>query len=160
MNIFEIFEKKVKTGTGLPDLPDISKMADQMLKEGKISTEQAAQLKDWDSIRPDAKASPAKFESWMKLRPNISVQQPSSAPTVSEAPIVNKPEEMVKPVAGVLDLPDISEMADKLLKDGKISTMQFIQLKGWASVMPDINASRQKFDAWLKAKPDVDIPGL
>jgi hypothetical protein len=160
MNIFDIFEKKVKAGTGLPDLPDISKMADQLLKEGKISGEQAAQLKDWDSIRPDAKATPAKFESWMKLRPNISVQQPPSPAPVSEAPIVNKPEENAKPVTGVLDLPDFAEMADKLANEGKISQMQAFQLKTWNSVRPDINASRAKFDAWLKAKPDVDIPGL
>jgi hypothetical protein len=51
-------------------------------------------------------------------------------------------------------------MADKLANSGKISQMQAFQLKTWASVMPDKNASPAKWEAWKKAKPDVDIPGL
>ena len=158
MNIFDIFQKKVATGVGLTDIPDISKMADQLLKEGKITSDQAAQLKDWDSIRPDVKTSPEKFASWLKLKPNISVQQPPTPPPSAVAAAVSTPEERVKPVMG--DFPDIGEMADKLANEGKISQMQAFQLKTWASVMPDKDASPAKFAAWKKAKPDVDIPGL
>jgi hypothetical protein len=159
VNIFEIFGKKATQPKGISDIPDITQMADQLLKEGKISAEQASKLKDWDSIRPDAKTSPEKFASWMKLKPDITIQQTTEAPATPAAPVASKPAEPVIPGQG-LDFPDIGEMADKLANSGKISQMQAFQLKTWASVMPDKNASPAKWEAWKKAKPDVDIPGL
>ena len=159
MNIMDLFGKKATQPTGMADIPDITKMAGQLLKEGKISAEQAAKLKDWDSIRPDAKASPEKFQSWLKLKPDVTIQQTPSAPAAPAAAAENKPVGPVTLGQG-LDFPDIGEMADKLANAGKISQMQAFQLKTWASVMPDKNANPAKWEAWKKAKPDVDIPGL
>lgn len=157
MNIFDLFGKKTPNVRGA-DLPDISQMADQLLKEGKISAQQAARLKDWDSIRPDPKASPDKFESWMKLRPNLLEEELMPG---RKADAEAKPAAKAEPTsARGLDIPDINQITDQLARDGKISQMQAFQLKTWASVMPDKNANPAKWEAWKKAKPDVDIPGF
>lgn len=162
MNIFDIFGKNAKPVKGI-DLPNISEMADQLLKDGKITPQQADQLKDWDTIRPDPKASPEKFESWMKLRPDISIKEPDSQEPAQapkhEAALVKKTDEKAMPAKGI-EIPDIIAIADQLVKEGKISQMQAFQLKMWDSVKPDPNASPAKFESWKKAKPDVDIPGF
>lgn len=157
MNIFDLFGKKAPNVKGA-DLPDISQMADQLFKEGKITADQAAKIKDWDSLRPDPKASPDKFESWMKLRPNLLKEDLMGSRPPEAA---GRPAEKAEPTSPKgLDIPDINQITDQLAKEGKISQMQAFQLKTWASVMPDKNANPAKWEAWKKAKPDVDIPGF
>jgi len=38
--------------------------------------------------------------------------------------------------------------------------MQAAQIKMWYSVKPDKSAGLAKFEAWKKAHPAIDIPGL
>ena len=69
---------------------------------------------------------------------------------------MDNPEERTE---HIISLPDEGEIADELFKQGKISNMQAAQIKMWATAKPDKNASRAKFEAWMKSQP-VDIPDL
>jgi hypothetical protein len=51
-----------------------------------------------------------------------------------------------------------AEMLAKLVKEGKITQQQADQLKAWEAAKPDPKTDPQKFEAWLKAKPDVPLP--
>jgi len=137
-------------------LPDEGEIADELFKQGKISNMQAAQIKMWATAKPDKNASRAKFEAWMKMRPfDVPGLWPPDAPPDRPLTMDNS-EERTEPV---ISLPAIDDIADELLKQGKISNMQAAQIKMWATAKPDNNASRAKFEAWMKSQP-VDIPDL
>jgi Na+-transporting NADH:ubiquinone oxidoreductase subunit NqrC len=49
---------------------------DNLVKDGKITQEQADQLKAWEAAKPDPKADPQKFDEWLKSRPDIPFMGP------------------------------------------------------------------------------------
>jgi polyhydroxyalkanoate synthesis regulator phasin len=108
----------------------------QQVKDGKITQQQADQLKAWEAKRPaDPKANPQQFQDWMKSRPDIPFPKPPGPP------------------------PDRTQMLDKLVKDGKITQAQADQLKAWEAKRPaDPKADPQKFQDWMKSRPDVPLP--
>ncbi len=53
---------------------------DKLVQDGKITQEQADQLKTWEAARPDPKADPQKFQEWLKSRPNIPFPEPPGPP--------------------------------------------------------------------------------
>jgi polyhydroxyalkanoate synthesis regulator phasin len=137
-------------------LPDEGEIADELFKQGKISNMQAAQIKMWATAKPDKNASRAKFEAWMKMRPfDVPGLWPPDPPPDRPLTMDNS-EEKTEPI---ISLPAIDDIADELFKQGKISNMQAAQIKLWATAKPDKNASRAKFEAWMKSQP-VDIPDL
>ena len=73
---------------------------------------------------------------------------------------MDTPEERPKTETGKPSIHNIEELVDQQAKEGKISATQAFQLKMWNSVKPDENASSAKWEAWKKAKPDIDIPDL
>jgi hypothetical protein len=105
----------------------------KLVQEGKITQQQADQLKAWESARPDPKTDQQKIEAWMKVRPKIAALEPPAKPNVDE-------------------------MLAKLVKDGKITQAQDDQFKAWEAGKPDPKTDPQKFETWLKARPDVPLP--
>jgi hypothetical protein len=55
-------------------------MLAKLVEEGKITQEQADQLKAWEAASPDPNADPQKFEEWLKSRPSIPLPQPRGSP--------------------------------------------------------------------------------
>jgi Na+-transporting NADH:ubiquinone oxidoreductase subunit NqrC len=53
---------------------------DNLVKDGKITQEQADQFKAWEAAKPDPKADPQKFDEWLKSRPNIPFPEPPGPP--------------------------------------------------------------------------------
>ena len=53
---------------------------DKLLKEGKITSEQATKFKAWEAARPGKNATQEQFEAWMKSRPNVPGMQPLGPP--------------------------------------------------------------------------------
>jgi hypothetical protein len=108
---------------------------DNLVKDGKITQEQADQLKAWEAARPDPKADPQKFDEWLKSRPDVPFMGPPGPP------------------------PNMDEMLDKLIQDSKITQEQADQFKAWEAAKPDPKADPQKFDEWLKSRPDIPFMG-
>ena len=52
----------------------------------------------------------------------------------------------------------MSETLSTLEREGKITEAQAQQMRRWEKTKPDKSASPEKFQAWMKARPDV--PGL
>ena len=53
----------------------------QLVTDGKITQEQADQLKAWEAARPaDAKANPQAFQDWLKSRPNVQLPHAPGRP--------------------------------------------------------------------------------
>ena len=73
---------------------------------------------------------------------------------------MDTPEEGSKPETGKPPIHNIEELVDQWVNEGKISAAQGFHLKMQNSVKPDENASSAKWEAWKKAKPDIDIPDL
>ena len=105
----------------------------KLVEEGKITQEQADQLKSWEAARPDPQADPQKFEEWLKSKPNI----PSLEPPGPQADR------------------NTDEMLANLVEEGKITQEQADQLKAWEAARPDPKADQQTFEEWLKSRPDV-----
>jgi hypothetical protein len=105
----------------------------QMVKDGKLTQLEADQLKSWESARPASSADKAQIEAWLQSRPRIAALSPPAKP-------------------------NMAEMLAKLVKEGKITQMQADQLKAWETGRPDPKTDPQKFEAWLKARPDVPLP--
>ena len=108
---------------------------DQLVKDGKITQQQANDLKAWEAKRPaDPKANPQQFQDWLKSRPNIPALQPPPRP-------------------------NMNEMLDQLVKDGKITQSQANELKAWEAKRPaDPKANPQQFQDWLKSRPNIQLP--
>jgi Spy/CpxP family protein refolding chaperone len=67
--------------------PTIDERLAQLVKDGKITQEQANQIKAWEAKKPaDPKANPQQFQDWMKSRPNIQLPKPDGAPGPGLAP--------------------------------------------------------------------------
>ena len=136
------FEEWLKSRPDIPFMgppgppPNMDEMLDKLVQDGKITQEQADQLKTWEAAKPDPKADPQKFEEWLKSRPNIPSLRPPGPPTRL----------------------NMNEMLDNLVKDGKITQEQADQLKAWEAARPDPKADPQKFDEWLKSRPNIPFP--
>ena len=52
----------------------------------------------------------------------------------------------------------MSETLDKLEREGKVTEAQAELVRRWEKAKPDKGASSDKFQAWMKARPEV--PGL
>lgn len=112
----------------------------KLVEEGKMTQEQADQLKAWEAARPDPQADPQTFEEWSKSRPVI----PSLEPPGPQA------------------YRNTDEMLAKLVEEGKITQEQADQLKAWEAARPDPQADPQTLEGWLKSRPDVpflELPG-
>ena len=106
---------------------------DKLVQDGKITQQEADQIKAWEAARPDPKADQQKIEAWMKAKPKIAALEPPTKP-------------------------NMEEMLAKLVKEGKITQQQADQLKAWEAAKPDPKTDPQKFEAWLKARPDIPLP--
>jgi polyhydroxyalkanoate synthesis regulator phasin len=111
----------------------------KLVEEGKITQEQADQLKAWEAAMPDSKADPQAFDEWLKSKPDMPFLEPPGSP----------PHQ------------NMDEMLAELVEEGKITQEQADQLKTWEAAMPDSKADPQAFDEWLKSRPDVplELPG-
>lgn len=104
-----------------------------LVEEGKITQEQADQLKAWEAAKPDPSADQQKFDEWIKARPNT--------------PALEQPGPGAHPIT--------DEMLAKLVKGGKITQEQADQFKAWEAARPDPNADQQKFEEWMKSRPNI-----
>ena len=59
---------------------------------------------------------------------------------------------------GISARTETAEMLDRLVKSGRITTGQAAQYRAWESTRPSIDAGRDRFDAWMAARPN--IPGM
>ncbi len=61
--------------------PTLDQRLDQLVKDGKITQQQADQLKAWEAKKPavDPKANQA-FQDWLKSRPSIQLPGPGGTP--------------------------------------------------------------------------------
>ncbi len=114
---------------------------DKLVQDGKLTQEQADQLKTWETAKPDPKADPQKFEEWLKSRPDVPFMEPPGPPPNPPGPP-----------------PNMDEMLGKLVQDSKITQEQADQLKTWEAARPDPKADPQKFEEWLKSRPDIPLP--
>jgi polyhydroxyalkanoate synthesis regulator phasin len=112
----------------------------QLVKDGKLTQEQADQLKAWEAARPaDPKANPDAFKAWMDSRPDVPMPG-------LKAKIYNA---------------DHDKTLEQLVKNGKLTQAQADQLKAWWASRPsDPKDNSQAFKDWLKARPDVPLPKL
>ena len=56
-------------------------MLAQLVKDGKITQQQADQLKAWEANKPkDADPNSQAFQDWLKSRPNVPLPQPPGPP--------------------------------------------------------------------------------
>ncbi|MCJ7653956.1 MAG: YckD family protein [Dehalococcoidia bacterium] len=58
----------------------------ELVEEGKITQEQADQLKAWEAAKPDLKANPQKFEEWLESRPDVPFLEPPGSPPFRWSP--------------------------------------------------------------------------
>ena len=73
---------------------------------------------------------------------------------------MDTPDEKAQLEMSKSSIHNIEELVDQWVNEGKISATQGFQLKMWNSMKPDENASSAKWEAWKKARPDIDIPDI
>jgi polyhydroxyalkanoate synthesis regulator phasin len=120
-----------------------SEMRDERLAglvtDGKLTQEQVNQIKAWQAARPaDPKADPAAFKAWMESRPDVPM--PGLKAKIYKA--------------------DHDKLLEELVKNGKLTQAQADQLKAWWASRPaDPRDNPEALKAWLKARPNVPLPG-
>jgi polyhydroxyalkanoate synthesis regulator phasin len=136
--ILGIDEQKLTTAfKQAQDEFEVQRLA-ELVEEGKITQEQADQLKAWEAARPDPSADRQTFEEWLKSRPDVPSLEPAGSPRGHQ---------------------NMDEMLAKLVEEGKITQDQADQLKAWEAARPDPKADQQTFEEWLKSRPDVPFLG-
>ncbi len=115
------------------DESEAQRMA-KLVEEGKITQEQADQLKAWEAAKPDPQADQQAFEEWLKSRPDVPGPKPSGQPPCQQ---------------------NTDEMLARLVADGKITQEQADQFKAWEAAKPAKDADKQTFEEWFKSRPDL-----
>jgi polyhydroxyalkanoate synthesis regulator phasin len=64
----------------LPCQQNMDEMLANLVQEGKITQEQADQLKAWEAAKPDSSAGKEAFEEWLKSRPDVPFPEPPGSP--------------------------------------------------------------------------------
>ena len=111
----------------------------KLVDDGKLTQEQVNQIKAWEAARPaDPKADPEAFKAWMESRPDVPM--PGLKARIYKA--------------------DHDKLLEELVKNGKLTQAQADQIKDWWASRPaDPKDNPEAFKAWLKARPDVPLPG-
>jgi len=150
-------------------------MLDRLVREKKITAGQAAQYRVWEAARPAADAGAAAMQAWMSGRPTFPglppMEVPASAPVprpgaAAAHPVMPPARPAAGPMRPIDDAggpvapaapakPSVLETLEKLFKEGRVTRAQLERYKKWESERPAIDAGRQKFDAWVKARPDI-----
>jgi hypothetical protein len=63
-----------------PSHQNMDEMLSKLVEEGKITQQQADQLKAWEAAKPDPSADQQTFEEWLKSRPDVPFLGPPGSP--------------------------------------------------------------------------------
>ena len=140
-------------------------MLDRLVKDGKITTAQAAQYRVWEATRPAIDAGRERFDAWVAARPHIPGMETIKPPTAgtgktawsgTEGPVVRPRPSRAKP-----EFPSqerVLETVTKFERENKITEAQAELVRRWEKKRPGTAVSGESFEAWMKVRPDV--PGL
>lgn len=119
-------------------------MLDRLVQEGKLTQEQADQIRAWEAKRPDASPGSEEFKAWMQSKPNIQMPKPDmKMDRPAKPPVPPSPEEWLT----------------QLVKDGKITQEQADQYLAWLKARPDIPLPMPKFPCGpMPGGPPPDAP--
>ena len=151
--------------TGIPAQEDTAAMLGRLMREGKISSGQAAQYRIWESARPAPDAGAAAMRTWMSGRPTFPglppMEVPASTPAPRPATPAAGPFRPIDDAAGgpaaptAPPRPSVLETLEKLFKEGRVTRAQLERYKKWEAERPSFDAGGKAFDAWKKARPDI-----
>lgn len=142
-----------------------AEMLDRLVKDGKITTGQAAQYRVWESARPAIDAGRARFDAWVAARPNIPGMETIKPPTAETGKTVWTEMEGAapwpRPGRATPPFPTQERMLETVTKferENKITEAQAELVRRWERKRPGTAVGSESFEAWMKIRPDV--PGL
>ncbi len=147
-------QRRPGAGEGRPAIPghqSAGPLLDRLVRNGTITAGQAAQYRIWESARPPIDGGRERFDAWMSSRPNLPGLPPVKHP--SDDAGRRRGVGTTRPARK-----NVMEMLDTLERENKITEAQAEQVRRWDRARPNGSAGQERFDAWMKARPDV--PGL
>ena len=150
---------------GVTGRTDTAGMLDRLVKNGTITTGQAAQYRVWESAKPPIDAGRARFDAWMASRPNLPGMETVKPQTAGAAkPVLTEMEwagASPRPSKAVPAFPTqerVLETVSRFERENKITEAQAELVRRWERKRPGTAVGIESFQAWIKIRPDV--PGL
>jgi hypothetical protein len=154
-------QRRPVPGAGRPAIPgheSASDRLDRLVKAGRITPDQAAQYRVWESARPPIDAGREWFDAWMSSRPNLP-----GMPRMGTRPAAGAGKARAQPARGpgAPALPSQKSVLDtvnKLERENKITEAEAEQVRRWERKRPAAATGQETMEAWLKAR--ATVPGL